>query len=52
MRVDREHRQAAGGGVERDAGAGDAEADDEHVDGLADGRLEVRGAAGGGRGGR
>ena len=32
MGVDGERAEAAGGGVERDAGAGDAEADDEHVD--------------------
>ena len=30
--VDREHRQAAGDRVERDAGAGDAEADHDDVD--------------------
>ena len=30
--VDGERGQSAGGGVEGDAGAGDAEADDEHVD--------------------
>ena len=34
--VDRDHGEAAARGVEGDAGAGDAEADDEHVGGLRD----------------
>ena len=39
MRVDRDHVEPAGGGVERDPGAGHAEADDEQVDGAAVGGL-------------
>ena len=40
------HRQPAGGGVERDAGAGDAEPDDQHVDGPVAGGIEVGCASG------
>ena len=41
-------RQPAGGRVQRDTGAGDAAADDEHVDGAAVGQCgQVGGAAGG-----
>ena len=46
VRVERGDRQAAGGGVEGHAGAGDAEADDEQIDEPAAGQVgQVTGAA-------